>query len=140
MWEEYRGFCYGDTGHFRLDLDTVAANTKRQIIIIDNSCLLHGPRIDGFTSRLQEMMVCSLVIDSNVITSPVDAGYTDSLGDSCVDDFYERIDLFQAYWFYNGSSGMWTPNALTNPYYAFPTNYDSAGLERACDQLPFGYR
>jgi hypothetical protein len=132
VWEEYRGFCNNDESHFRLDLDSAAANTRRQIIVIDENEILDYWTVDGFMSRLNEMMNCSLVIANDIITSPVEGNFYHN-GNEVPWDAYERIDTYQAYWDANQNS--WCPNTLTNPHYLIPAPADSSDLERSSDQV-----
>jgi hypothetical protein len=136
VWEEYRGFCNTDGSHFRLDLDTCAENTKRQIIIIDDDDVLERDNptglIHGFVTRLQEMMRCSLVVKDSIMTSPVDGHFLHN-GQPCDWDFYERLDTCQAKW--DETTSHWVPNQLSNPLYVLPAPADSNGLSRASDQV-----
>lgn len=131
-WEEYRGFCDSSGAHFRLDMDTTTANTRRQIIVIDDDDILGSPYVDGFTHRLQEMLGCSLIVDCNVRTDTTRLPICPLCPDEAWNRF-ERLDTYQAKW--SSAISAWEPNALTDPHYLYRAPADSSGLERSSDQV-----
>ncbi|RPH95261.1 hypothetical protein EHM69_04895 [candidate division KSB1 bacterium] len=133
-WEEYRGFCNNDGSHFRLDLDTTAANTRRQIIISDPTSLLDTLPVRGFVTRLQEMMACSLVIKDSIKSNSMWAGcgwegIPQSWG------YFLCIDAKNGIW--DAGSNAWEPNPLTIPLprYSHPAPSDSSSFTRSADQV-----